>query len=31
MWSDPDEMMGWKASLRGAGYLFGGDIVEKWN
>ena len=31
MWSDPDETRGWKPSPRGAGYLFGQDIVEKWN
>lgn len=31
MWSDPDESMGWRNSPRGAGYLFGGDIVDKWN
>lgn len=31
MWSDPDDSYGWKSSPRGAGYLFGGDIVEKWN
>jgi len=31
MWSDPDEQQGWSVSPRGAGYLFGGDIVEKFN
>ena len=31
MWSDPDESTGWSVSPRGAGYLFGGDIVEKFN
>lgn len=31
MWSDPDESQGWSVSPRGAGYLFGGDIVEKFN
>ena len=31
MWSDPDDSFGWKGSPRGAGYLFGGDIVDKWN
>lgn len=31
MWSDPDEINGWCLSPRGAGYLFGGDIVDKWN
>lgn len=27
MWSDPDDISGWSMSPRGAGYLFGGDIV----
>lgn len=31
MWSDPDDSQGWSVSPRGAGYLFGGDIVEKFN
>ena len=31
MWSDPDESAGWSVSPRGAGFLFGGDIVEKFN
>jgi len=31
MWSDPDESAGWSVSPRGADYLFGGDIVEKFN
>merc|ERR1711935_1103114 len=31
MWSDPDDTVGWSVSPRGAGYLFGGDIVEKFN
>lgn len=31
MWSDPDDSPGWSVSPRGAGYLFGGDIVEKFN
>ena len=32
MWSDPDsEISGWQVSPRGAGYLFGGEIVEKFN
>lgn len=28
MWSDPEELNGWSMSPRGAGYLFGGDIVQ---
>ena len=31
MWSDPEEINGWGLSPRGAGYLFGGDVVEKFN
>ncbi|XP_049849052.1 serine/threonine-protein phosphatase 4 catalytic subunit-like isoform X2 [Schistocerca gregaria] len=31
LWSDPDEADGWNLSNRGAGYLFGGDVVQKWN
>ena len=38
MWSDPDgifvfilEIQGWILSPRGAGYLFGGNIVETFN
>jgi serine/threonine-protein phosphatase 4 catalytic subunit len=42
MWSDPDgrtgshlsnclEIDGWTLSPRGAGYVFGGDIVEAFN
>lgn len=32
MWSDPDsDRLGWQVSARGAGYLFGADIVEKFN
>merc|ERR1711990_164710 len=30
-WSDPEEISGWGLSPRGAGYLFGGDVVEKFN
>jgi len=29
MWSDPEDMSGWGISPRGAGYTFGGDIVEQ--
>mgnify|MGYP006414695293 FL=1 len=31
MWSDPEEMKGWGLSPRGAGYLFGGDVVQQFN
>jgi serine/threonine-protein phosphatase 4 catalytic subunit len=31
LWSDPEEIDGWGLSPRGAGYLFGGDVVEKFN
>lgn len=32
LWSDPDEStQGWSVSPRGAGYVFGGDVVEKFN
>ena len=31
MWSDPEDIDGWGLSPRGAGYLFGGDIVESFN
>ncbi|KAL4500545.1 hypothetical protein ABPG72_002969 [Tetrahymena utriculariae] len=31
MWSDPDEIEGWAVSPRGAGYLFGGDVVDEFN
>lgn len=29
MWSDPEEIAGWSMSPRGAGFLFGGDIVAQ--
>jgi len=28
MWSDPEEIQGWGLSPRGAGYLFGKDVVD---
>ncbi len=28
MWSDPEEIQGWKESARGAGYLFGSDVFQ---
>merc|ERR1712176_147223 len=31
MWSDPEDIDGGALSPRGAGYLFGGDIVHKFN
>mmetsp|Transcript_16342 Transcript_16342/g.46495 ORF Transcript_16342/g.46495 Transcript_16342/m.46495 type:complete len:328 (-) Transcript_16342:199-1182(-) len=31
MWSDPEDMTGWGLSPRGAGYLFGGDVVSEFN
>merc|ERR1712185_25653 len=31
MWSDPEDIDGWGLSPRGAGYLFGGEIVEQFN
>jgi serine/threonine-protein phosphatase 4 catalytic subunit len=31
LWSDPEDIEGWRLSPRGAGYLFGGEIVKKFN
>ncbi|KAK3353014.1 serine/threonine-protein phosphatase PP-X isozyme 2 [Lasiosphaeria hispida] len=31
LWSDPDEIDGWGLSPRGAGFLFGADIVRVFN
>lgn len=31
MWSDPDDLEGWNASARGAGYIFGEDVVKQFN
>ena len=31
LWSDPDEIEGWGLSPRGAGFLFGSDIVQSFN
>lgn len=31
LWSDPDDIDGWGLSPRGAGFLFGADIVKKFN
>lgn len=29
LWSDPEDIDGWGLSPRGAGYLFGGDVVAQ--
>ncbi|KAG5458981.1 MAG: Metallo-dependent phosphatase-like protein [Olpidium bornovanus] len=29
LWSDPEDLEGWSLSPRGAGFLFGGDIVAQ--
>ena len=29
MWSDPEDIKGWNMSPRGAGYYFGGNVVEE--
>jgi len=31
LWSDPDDREGWFLSPRGAGYLFGCDVVQQFN
>ena len=31
LWSDPDDIEGFSSSPRGAGYLFGGDVVKTFN
>ena len=31
LWSDPEEIIGWGVSPRGAGYLFGSDVVTQFN
>eukprot|EP00850_Spirogloea_muscicola_P014068 SM000098S25148 [mRNA] locus=s98:486642:488942:- [translate_table: standard] len=31
LWSDPEEIEAWGLSPRGAGYLFGGDVVSQFN
>lgn len=31
LWSDPEDCQGWGLSPRGAGYLFGGDVVANFN
>jgi len=29
LWSDPDDILGWQLSPRGAGYLFGEDVTKQ--
>ncbi|EDW05857.1 GL26791 [Drosophila persimilis] len=31
LWSDPEDQTGWGVSPRGAGYLFGSDVVSQFN
>jgi len=31
LWSDPEDIDAWGLSPRGAGYLFGREVVKKWN
>lgn len=31
LWSDPEDIIGWGVSPRGAGYIFGGDITKEFN
>jgi len=31
MWSDPEDIDGWGLSPRGAGYLFGAEVVQQFN
>jgi len=31
LWSDPEDQLGWGVSPRGAGYLYGSDVVETFN
>lgn len=31
MWSDPEELDNWSHSTRGAGWLFGSNVVKKFN
>jgi len=31
LWSDPEDTQGWGVSPRGAGYLFGSDVVSQFN
>jgi len=31
LWSDPEDIENWAVSPRGAGYLFGQEVVKRWN
>ena len=31
LWSDPEDTQGWGVSPRGAGFLFGSDVVREFN
>ena len=31
LWSDPEDTTGWGVSPRGAGFLFGSDVVREFN
>jgi diadenosine tetraphosphatase ApaH/serine/threonine PP2A family protein phosphatase len=31
MWSDPDDILTWGHSGRGAGWLFGSQVVDEFN
>jgi len=31
IWSDPEERVSWGISPRGAGYIFGEDVTNRWN
>ena len=31
MWSDPEDVRTWRQSGRGAGWLFGDQVVDEWN
>lgn len=31
MWSDPEDILAWKMSTRGAGWLFGSQVVSEFN
>jgi len=31
LWSDPEDTIGWGVSPRGAGFLFGSDVVQRFN